>query len=73
MTQYRLKRPSTESTDSTDLQSAKDLNILEHDLKKLSERVQQQDDEIRELRRVVKKLQNETRLAVNAFNLKNHG
>jgi septal ring factor EnvC (AmiA/AmiB activator) len=73
MTQYHYEQPSTAATDPVDAQSVKDSNVLEKNIKSLSDRVQQQDDELRELQRTVKKLRNEVRVAVNSFNLKNRG
>ncbi len=73
MTQYQSEKLSTASTEHRDAQSAKDKNSLERELKSLTEHVKQQDDELRELRRTVRRLQTEVRAAVNAFNSKHNG
>jgi predicted RNase H-like nuclease (RuvC/YqgF family) len=48
-------------------------NRPEKDISRLNTMVEQQQLEINELKSTVRKLQNEVRVAVNAFNLKNHG
>jgi cell division protein FtsL len=48
-------------------------NRLQNDIKSLRETVIKQQAEIDDLKSTVRKLQNEVRTAVNAFNLRNHG
>ena len=69
MTQYHYDRPPTTAVEST----AATARIQDRDLESLRDRVTAQDRELQELRRTVRRLQNEVRLAVNAFNLRQHG
>jgi len=69
MTQYHYDRPPTTAVETA---AATD-RILDRDLQSLRDRVTAQDRELQELRRTVRRLQNEVRLAVNAFNLRQHG
>jgi CRISPR/Cas system-associated protein Cas10 (large subunit of type III CRISPR-Cas system) len=73
MTQYHSEKPLTTAVDPVDPPKVRDQNVLEKKINNLTERVQQQDEELRELQRLLKKLQNEVRTAINAFNLKNRG
>jgi hypothetical protein len=73
MTQYHNDRSVAASTETTDPRQIKDNNALENRVKNLSDRVEQQADNLREIQRLVRKLQNEVRAAINAFNLKNRG
>jgi hypothetical protein len=69
MTQYHYDRPPTTAVETA---AAAD-RILDRDLRSLQDRVTAQDRELQELRRAVRRLQNEVRAAVNALNLKRHG
>ena len=76
MTQYQSRRSEgaiTAEAESIQDRTTHDNTALERNLKSLTQHVQKQDDELRDLRKIVKKLQNEVRLAVNTFNTKNHG
>jgi hypothetical protein len=69
MTQYHYDRPPTTAVETA---AAAD-RILDRDLQSLRDRVTAQELELQELRRTVRRLQNEVRGAVNAFNLRQHG
>ena len=73
MTQYDQERPPVSAATAANSTSTKDSDSLERSLKSLSDRVQQQDLEIRELQKILRRLQNEIRTAVNAFNLNRNG
>ena len=66
MTQYQHQ----ESTQ--DLPAPKS-SVRNRDTDALRQQLEQQSHEIDALKRTVRKLQNELRLAVNTFNLRNHG
>jgi tRNA C32,U32 (ribose-2'-O)-methylase TrmJ len=68
MTQYHYDRPPTTVVET----SAKSDRVMDRDLRSLSDRVDAQERELQELRHTVRRLQNELRVAVNAFNLR-HG
>jgi HAMP domain-containing protein len=70
MTQYHYERPPTAAVETAAKPSPA---ATEKDLKHLIDRVSKQDDEIQELKKTVRRLQNELRLAVNTFNIRNHG
>ena len=73
MTQYHYERPPTTAVEPAPSSLVRDSNALENRVKSLSDRVDQQAQDLRELQRVLRRLQNEVRVAVNAFNLKRHG
>lgn len=73
MTQYHYERPPTTAVEPADVRVVRDSNALARDIRSLSDRVQQQDLEIRELQKILRRLQNEIRAAVNAFNLNRNG
>lgn len=73
MTQYHYEKPAATSVESALVPSTQDSKILENRVKRLSDRVDQQTEHLREIQRAVRRLQNELKAAVNAFNLKNHG
>lgn len=73
MTQYHYERPPTTSVEPVDRKVVQDRNALERHITSLEERVNQQATDLREIERGLRKLQNEVRAAVNAFNLKNRG
>jgi hypothetical protein len=68
MTQYHYDRPPT-----TAVETAAANQIQNRDLRSLQDRITAQERELQELRRTVRRLQNEIRGAVNAFNLRQHG
>jgi len=68
MTQYHYDRPTTAVETPAPPQ-----NQDARTLRELSARVESQDQEITELRQMVRRLQNEIRSAVSAFNLRKHG
>ena len=47
--------------------------VRNRDIDSLRQQLEEQSREIDSLKRTVRKLQNEVRLAVNTFNLRNHG
>jgi len=51
----------------------RDRDAMDQRVRSLSDRIDQQVKDLREIERSLKKLQNEVRTAVNAFNLKRHG
>jgi peptidoglycan hydrolase CwlO-like protein len=69
MTQYHYDRPPTTAVET----AVGADRIQDRVLKSLQDRIAAQDQELQELRRTVRRLQNEVRSAVNAFNLRNHG
>jgi hypothetical protein len=69
MSQYHYDRPPTTAVETV---AAAD-QIQQRDLRSLQDRVMAQELELQELRRTVRRLQNEIRHAVNAFNLTRHG
>jgi len=71
MTQYHYERPTGTAVESSKPQESNP--IRSSDLRALSERITSQDHELQELRQAVRRLQNELRSAVNAFNLQRHG
>lgn len=73
MTQYHYERPPTAAVESPQSPLVRDSNALEQHIKRLSDRADQQAEDLREIQRAVRRLQNEVRAAVNAFNLKHHG
>lgn len=73
MTQYRHERPPTTAVEPALSAATRDSGALENRVRSLTDRVNQQADDIQELRRTLKKLQNEVRVAVNTFNLSRHG
>ena len=73
MTQYQYERPPTAAVESPQSPSVRHSDTLEHHVKRLSDRVDQQAEDLREMQRIVRRLQNELRAAVNSFNLKSHG
>ncbi len=66
MTQYQHD-PDTESA------AVKPIDRPDRDLRSMQDQILTQQREIADLRRQMRRLQNELRLAVNTFNLKNHG
>jgi septal ring factor EnvC (AmiA/AmiB activator) len=71
MTQYHHERPPGTAVEST---TAKPRTITsDADIANLRNQLRQQQDDIAELQREFKRLKNELRVAVNAFNLKSHG
>jgi cell division protein FtsL len=72
MTQYQHK--STPITVNTDVAAIKpSLKKTSQDIQRLEDRILQQEKDITDLRRVVKKLQNEMRTAINTFNSNTRG
>jgi hypothetical protein len=71
MTQYHYERPPGTAVESSKPQEFNPVRSA--DLRALSERIASQDHELQELRQAVRRLQNELRSAVNAFNLRRHG
>jgi hypothetical protein len=69
MTQYHYKRPPTAAVETAEPAD----RILDRDLRSLQDRVTAQDLELQELRRAVRRLQNEVRGAINSFNLRQRG
>jgi hypothetical protein len=69
MTQYDSKKSTADKTPVTPEIATK--NKLEKQMNSLSDIVRQQEKDLKELQRLVRKLQNELRVAVNSFNLKN--
>ena len=67
MTQYQ-NDPAKTSAPAVNSSASHD-----RELQSLRERVQQQNDDIAVLRRELRRLRNELRVAVNTFNLRNHG
>lgn len=66
MTQYQHQESSDAPKDKPPL-------IQNREIDSLRQQLAEQSREIDSLKRVMRKLQNEVRLAVNNFNLKNHG
>lgn len=73
MTQYHNERPPTTAVEPAISQLTRDRDALEHLVASLSDRIDQQTEDLREIERSLKKLQNEVRTAVNSFNLRRHG
>jgi len=73
MTQYHQERPPTTAVDPVDRKVVQERNALEQKLESLTDRVQRQDEELKDLRKTIKRLQTDIRSAITAFNLKNHG
>jgi predicted nucleic acid-binding Zn-ribbon protein len=73
MTQYHYDRPPTTAVEAADQRNAAHRDELQHLMQQLKNRVNQQDNDLRDLQRMMKKLQNEIRTAVSAFNLTRHG
>ena len=73
MTQYHYERPISTSEESAPAPSTQGGNTLENRVRSLTDRVNQQADDIQVLQRAIKRLQNEVRVAVNTFNLGRHG
>lgn len=73
MTQYHSERPPTVAVDPVDRKTVQDRNALEKHLKSIEDRVEKQATELQEMQRALRKLQNEVRVAVNAFNLNRNG
>jgi len=67
MTQYHYDRPPTTAVET----SSQSTRVTDRDLRSLAARVDAQERELQELRHTVRRLQNELRSAVNAFNLRN--
>jgi len=68
MTQYHYDRPPTTAVEP----STKSDRAMDRNFRSLADRVDAQERELQELRHTVRRLQNELRAAVNAFNLR-HG
>jgi cell division protein FtsL len=72
MTQYQHKStPAAADTDAVVIKP--NTKKVSQDIQRLEERILQQEKDITNLQRLVKKLQNEMRTAVNAFNSQKHG
>jgi len=69
MTQYHYDRLPTAAVETATPPAKKD----DRDLRDLTSRIEAQQKELTELRQTVRRLQNELRSAVNAFNLQRHG
>jgi septal ring factor EnvC (AmiA/AmiB activator) len=69
MTQYHYDRPATAAVETATLPAKK----ADRDLRDLASRIEEQQKELTELRQTVRRLQNELRSAVNAFNIQRHG
>jgi polyhydroxyalkanoate synthesis regulator phasin len=69
MTQYQPNKNATQSAVPTANKNA----VGKATISALRTQVEQQSREIESLKKSVRRLQNEIRIAVNAFNLKNHG
>jgi len=72
MTQYNSARPAVTAAEDTAVNTLS-RNNTDQELRDLRSQVQRQQDEIIELQRTMRKLKNELRVAINAFNLKNNG
>ncbi len=73
MTQYHYDRPPSAAVESIKDTGDTHQTVKPADLRALSERIADQDRELRELRQTLRKLQNELRSAVNTFNLRRNG
>lgn len=73
MAQYQSDKTPTTAAAPVDHKIVQDRNTLERNIKSLEQRVNQQATELQEIEQKLKKLQNEVRAAVNAFNLTNRG
>ena len=69
MTQYHYDRPPTAAV----APAVTAEKISHSDIRDLTSRLEAQEKELTELRQTVRRLQNELRSAVNAFNLRGHG
>jgi len=69
MTQYHYERSPTTAVEPAQSPLVRDSNTLENRVKSLSDRVDQQAQDLQEIQRVLRRLQNEVRAAVNPFNL----
>jgi polyhydroxyalkanoate synthesis regulator phasin len=69
MTQYHYDRPPTAAVEATTPLAKNN----DRDFRDLISRIDAQEKELTELRQTVRRLQNELRSAVNAFNLQRHG
>jgi septal ring factor EnvC (AmiA/AmiB activator) len=65
MTQYHHERPATTAVEPT---VPKTNNKTVQDINRLEEKIRDQERSISALQKLVKKLQNELRTAINAFN-----
>ena len=73
MTQYHYERRPGTAVESPKESIVSSDAVKPADLRALSERIAAQDHELQELRQTVRRLQNELRSAVNAFNLRRDG
>ena len=73
MTQYQHERPPTTAVEPALAAAARESDALENRIRSLTDRVNQQALDIQDLQRILKKLQNEVRVAVNSFNLSRRG
>ena len=71
-TQYHNDRPNT-AVDKPDTSKTPTPPVQHRQFDNLRRRVMQQDQDIHELKRQIRKLQNDLRTAVAAFNGRNHG
>jgi polyhydroxyalkanoate synthesis regulator phasin len=69
MTQYHYDRPPTAAVETAVPAEKKS----HRDFRDLTSRLEAQEKELTELRQTVRRLQNELRSVVNAFNLRGHG
>jgi cell division protein FtsL len=65
MTQYHHERPATTAVEPV---VSKPNNKTIQDISRLEEKIREQERSISDLQKLVKKLQNELRTAVNTFN-----